>query len=172
MKKLFFVFLASFLFKVSSVFAGGSAIIPQYFIQQDASNWYLSDFFISNVTSSAVFVKIKFYRNSGSGETAPTLLTDTGNSMTSGLIAGKDMVDYSEIVAGTSASFTINPYQSIQIYLNPDGPLPYTRGYGIIEWTSSDPNVTEALVANGYSRLLYNGHFSYWAIPINGGKKF
>jgi hypothetical protein len=154
MKKLLTVLiLVICLFCFSSlVFANsGSAIIPCYWTDGPTLQTF---FFISNITSSEIHIKITLFKDDG------TIL----NGSTTGY--GK-IENFQNNLTDCSISFTLGPNKSGYFGINAAA----TNGYGIIQWDQNSSTI-KGLVAHGEFNY-YNGNLnSRFSIPINNGLPF
>lgn len=147
-----------------SLAASGKAMIAPYVTESSSTGTVCKSYiYLSNITDAPLSIKMTLYKTDGS------VLLDTGNSISSGEIAGDSLGDYSENVTNGSVSFSLAAHSSGRVRITSSD---YRIGYGIIEWTQ-DSQVAYGLIATGESHAsLSSGVGFCWNININNGLPF
>ena len=156
-----FFLILTFFVSSPSFAANGSALIPHFITDTSAS--FYSYFYITNITSETIEVKITFFNANGD------VITDTGNSHTTGYFRAADFDTYIEPAADHSVVITLNAQQTfsmaLQSYIS-------NKGYGKIEWTQENSQTRTAVIAYGRTERYEYGRHQALAIPINNGVEF
>jgi len=167
MKKLFLTlliltFFISYISRPSFAASGKAIIPPGDFRHITSSAYYEQIYFVANITSSPIIVKITIYNQSGS--MIRTGFTSFSSNLTNFIVNPGD----------SSVSFTLSA--------NATGAVLYTPttigfGYGIIQWSQNSSelfgliaDVKEGLTTSlGYAfrTLLVNSSMPFWFYKIN-----
>jgi hypothetical protein len=160
MKKLLFVFsLLTVLISTASLpasAASGKATVPpgdyRYF---GSTSYHQLMYFVSNITSNPITVKITLYNNAGS-------------IVTTGFTASPNLTNVVVNPGDSSVSFTLAA--------NATGYLMYNTssldwGYAIIAWTQ-DGSVPYGLIADVAESLTINNTWTARTLAVNNGLPF
>ncbi|WP_147820132.1 hypothetical protein [Salidesulfovibrio onnuriiensis] len=168
MKKLMLATVALLMLMSANVLAQecfntkGSALVPSmytYYISN--TNWRTSLLHISNITDSEVTCRVIVYDGNGNDVSSYSkLLKDSFGAGTNG-----------EVIA-TGVSTFIIPAQATRVFsFHYDNLNKFVMGHAVIEWTSENKTLRQALIAGFRSRAKSGNNFEA-QFPVNNGQPF
>ncbi len=125
--------------------AQGSALIPKisHYLSQSFTSRD-TEFYFTNITGSAVQCKLTVFDHNGNDVSSLCSVYTGGSSQT-------------EVSRGTG-SFELPAYSTRYIVFGAiNNTITSIYGYGIIKWTSNDPNLSKALIGTCGEIAINNG---------------
>jgi len=167
-KALLFV-VCCLLFSGYSLANSGKAIIShiEAFSAAPGDNQTDTLFYITNIASESVTVKVTIYNETGD------VVSDGDNSLSNGIIKAENVTNYTEGTTYT-ANYDVAANATSRLWLDVDYG-DWIRGYAIIEWEKSKESssiLPNALVANVLMYRSFNKNVGYYIIQANHGDAF
>ncbi|MCV2883699.1 hypothetical protein OE749_03155 [Aestuariibacter sp. AA17] len=163
MLKKAIILTAAMFYSAVTAAGQGNTIIPSWFSSDNGSNSNQTYFqlALSNVTSESTSVKVKLYDVNGALYKARS-----GDTFT---VKYSDARSFTEV--DSTLEIVIGPYKTVR-FTALTGSV--QEGYGVIEWSQSEGQNANALVANAYQMVYITdfSHRSERAVPINNGMVF
>lgn len=148
------VWFLSFVLSQAAFAASGKAVVPRYVYYSGATEWFV----VSNITAQPTNVTFTLMRAvSTNGQ--PNILTSSNVT-----ILCSNCSNLVTPSSGATATFTIQPYNTVELSVSGSGSG--ESGYGYIEWSQTSSTAVTSLLGFIFNQASGGG------MPLNGGQPF
>ncbi len=142
--------------------ARGSALVPglKYWYVSGSSFLY-TQLYISSITNTMVDCKVTVFDHEGNDVSTDCVILTGNNSGANTVVVSTGTGEFS-LAAGATNQVRIRAAQAGT----------FIFGHAVIEWSSEDTKIRQALIATADRQKELNGRAYASMIPINGGLPF